>query len=103
MEKPAIQAREYAWFERRRLSPLLAEIVRDIIEHPEEYEESAAMPSLDIQISIYILRSEWKAAALSAESVGQTIGSAIRTGLVKKLADVGILWDEYSDQDQDVA
>ncbi len=102
MEKPTVHklwlstdlhaaVQELAWRERKRVSPLVIECLREFVADPEAIIDDPNLPSTTLAISIYVRSSEWNAAAEVAESVGIRIGDALRRVLVARIRLAGIL------------
>lgn len=81
--------------ERRGLqqSPLIAQIIEEIVTSPKDYEDRPVPPAGPNYISLYVDPEMWEQGVLIAHGYGVTLGAMIRVGLALRLADDDIPWD----------
>lgn len=74
-------------------SPLVGQVIEDIISDPRSFEGSAVPPAGPNYISVYVSTELWNEGVQVARSYGVSLGAMIRVGLARRLAEQGIPWD----------
>lgn len=74
-------------------SPLVGQVIEDIIRDPQSFEGSAVPPAGPNYISVYVNAERWNEGVQVARSYGVSLGAMIRVGLAGRLAKQGIPWD----------
>ena len=74
-------------------SPLVGQVIEDIIGDPRSFEDSAVPPAGPNYISVYVNAELWNQGVEVAHSYGVSLGAMIRVGLARRLAAEGIPWD----------
>lgn len=83
--------RELCWQNRTKPSPYLAGLVREVIEHPEEFS-GAPPPAGGGYISLYIDDETWAEGVASAAAYHATLSAMVRVAIVRDLTKASIPW-----------
>lgn len=75
------------------LSPLVTQVIEEIVTEPKRFEDRAVPPAGPNYISIYVNNQLWDDAKAIAAQYGVTLGAMIRVGLAMRLAEEDIPWD----------
>jgi antitoxin component of RelBE/YafQ-DinJ toxin-antitoxin module len=76
-----------------QLSPLVTQVIEEIVDDPKRVEDRPIPPAGPNYISLYVSPELWAQGVAVASEYGVTLGAMIRVGLALRLAEDGIPWD----------
>jgi len=82
--------REYCWRKRTKPSTYVREVVQQIIEFPEMFEDVDVPPAGRNDLSVWVEPDDWNKAVAVADTLGTRVSAMIRVAIDRDLQEEGI-------------